>query len=181
MSRLARCRELVPALLLVLASACTSTRGISGTSPNLLTYEEMEGTGAVNLYDAIERLRPRWLQLRSARSIGLPHEIVVYQGPTFVGPVEVLRTYTLESVTHLEYLDGATAAATLGGYGSRHLDGAIILRWRSRDGCSPPGRFLFSDPVPLGPRAGPGHPTPSPAFQARDSDGPRSQSRSEVS
>jgi len=124
-------------LLLLTASAlggCATQGTMGGGGSDVLTLEDMEGSGATNLYDAIDRLRPRWLQVRSARSLGLPHEVVVYRGPSFLGSVDVLRGYPVGSVTHVEYLDSAEAAATLTGYGSRHLEGAIILHWRA----SPP-------------------------------------------
>lgn len=124
-------------LLLLLLMATVSSGGcatqgtMGGAGASILTLEDMERSGANNLYDAIDRLRPRWLQVRSSRSLGLPHEVVVYRGPSFLGGVDVLRGYPVGTVTHVEYLDSAEAAATLTGYGSRHLEGAIILHWRA--------------------------------------------------
>lgn len=127
-------------LLLGGGGGCATQGTMGGAAAGTLTLEDMERSGAANLYDAIDRLRPRWLQVRSSRSLGLPHEVVVYRGPTFLGSVDVLRGYPVGSVTHVEYLDSAEAAATLTGYGSRHLEGAIILHWRAAP--PPPERVL---------------------------------------
>ncbi len=141
----------IPVLLALAVPAlqgCASGgRSVASNRP-VLTYDEMAGTTAANLYEAVQRLRPLWLHERSARSLRLPHEIAVYQGPTYVGSVEVLRQYRLESVTHLRYLDASTASATLTGYGSRHLQGAIVLQW----GYEGPGRPPRDD---FGPRTWP--------------------------
>lgn len=123
---------------------CASSGG--GTAPSnapVLTYDEMAGSGATNLYEAVQRLRPLWLHRRSSRSLRLPHEVVVYQGPTFVGGTEVLRQYRLEAVTHLRYLDAATASATLTGYGSRHVQGAILLQYGGPGAPRPPPAGTF--------------------------------------
>jgi hypothetical protein len=148
-------------MLVVLGSApgC-ATRGTMEGTGGMLTYQEMEDSGATNLYDAIDRLRPRWLQMRSSRSLGLPHEIVVYRGPSYLGSVGVLRTYPVGTVTHVEYLDSATAAATLTGYGSRHVEGAIILHWRAE---GPPRAGLL--PFPASPIVAP--PPGNPRFPPR--------------
>jgi hypothetical protein len=121
-----------PLLALCMApalGACASSGGTTASNDPVLSYDEMARTSAANLYEAVQRLRPLWLHQRSARSLRLPHEVAVYQGPSYVGPVEVLRQYRLEAVTHLRYLDASTASATLAGYGSRHLQGAIVLQW----------------------------------------------------
>jgi len=154
-------------VLLILAFGSShgcATRGTMEGTGGTLSHQEMEDSGATNLYDAIDRLRPRWLQMRSSRSLGLPHEIVVYRGPSFLGSVEVLRTYPVGTVTHVEYLDSATAAATLTGYGSRHLEGAIILHWRAegrpRGGLLPFPASSIVASTPGDPASRPGRSTP---------------------
>lgn len=144
-----------PVLAVLLAPAlggCASSGGSSPSNDPVLTYDEMVGTGAANLYEAVQRLRPLWLHRRSARSLRLPHEVVVYQGPTFVGSTEVLRQFRLEAVTHLRYLDAATASATLGGYGSRHVQGAIILHYGGEGAPRPRPAGEFG-PRPWPPRS----------------------------
>lgn len=85
-----------------------------------------------NLYELVDRLRPRWLQVRARdRSFsGGEQEIVVYQDQSLLGGVEMLRSLGLDLATSLTYLDGAQATAQLPGLGSRRIEGAIVVNTR---------------------------------------------------
>jgi len=121
-------------LLVTLVAACASTSdGTTRRSADLITAEEIaELTTVSTLYDVVSQLRPRWLTVRGGRSLtgGIQTSIVVYQEQTLLGGPEILRQFGPESVRAIEYMDGAKAAATLPGLGSRHIDGAIVLRTR---------------------------------------------------
>jgi hypothetical protein len=80
----------------------------------------------------VQRLRPRWLTPRAQQSFGLSTDILVFQGQTNLGTVEVLRQLTPESAIRLRFIDGSTAAASLPGMGSRHVAGAIVLETAAR-------------------------------------------------
>ncbi len=130
-------RVAVVALLSVLLlGACASARGTSsaGGDRDRLTREQVLGVqGARNLYDAIQQLRPRWLQVRGGdRSFGMATEVVVYQDQTYLGDVDTLRQLGTDMAYELRWIDGPTASATLTGIGSRHVAGAIILYTRAR-------------------------------------------------
>jgi hypothetical protein len=118
-------------LLIVAVLACApAASGSGGRDANVLTREEIMAAEVNNLYDVIHRLRPRWLNVRAQRSFGqaaLNTEIVVYQNQTMLGGVDVLRQLGPDMALRLRYLDGATAAASLPGIGSRHVEGAIII------------------------------------------------------
>ena len=121
-------------LLLVsvlLFSACASTPS-SGTSrrSDLITAEEIESVNASNLYQVVERLRPRWLEIRARRSFNSITQIVVFQGQTYLGGPDMLKQFGKDAAQSLRYLDGATASATLPGMGTRQLEGAIVIRPR---------------------------------------------------
>ena len=130
------------ALALFLASipilGCASTGGQSGgesVDPNRLTREEILGAEATNLYEVVQRLRPRWLVVRSQRSFSMETEIVVFQNDMDLGGPEALRQMTPELAYEIEYLEGSRAATALPGLMSgRHIQGAIIVRTRPGGG-----------------------------------------------
>ena len=97
---------------------------------NVLTAEELETVRASNLYEAIERLRPRWLNVRSQQSFNTPTSIVVYQGQTLLGGVDMLRQFGTDVARRIRYLDGPTASATLPGLGTRQVEAAIVINPR---------------------------------------------------
>jgi hypothetical protein len=128
-------REFV--LLAVLASAfaaaCASagTTTEEGTNRDVLTREEIMGAEATNLYDVIRRLRPRWLQVRSTRSLNMETEIVVLQNDMYLGNAESLKQMAPELAYEIRYLEGARAATSIPGLMSgRHIEGAIIIMTR---------------------------------------------------
>lgn len=125
---------LTAALLLAVVSACATTSSDGPRrSSNVITAEEIaELTTVSTLYDVVHQLRPRWLTVRGGRSIGggIQTSILVYQDQTYLGGPDVLRQIGLDLVRSIEFLDGPRAAAELPGLGSRHVDGAIVLRTR---------------------------------------------------
>ena len=121
---------IVALLFALVTAACASTGGATAvrSNPDLLTREEVMAAEATNLYQVIERLRPRWLRPRANQSFtNLPTDIVVYQGQTMLGTTEVLRQLTPSVAARIRFLDGPTAAASLPGLGSRHVAGAIVI------------------------------------------------------
>lgn len=117
-------------LVTVLVGACASGRSQGGVDSRRITQEELTSVQVSTMYDAIQRLRPRWLQVRSSRSMMQGDtEIAVYQGQTRLGTADILRQMLPTAAVWLEYLDGATASATLPGL-STHVQGAIVLHMR---------------------------------------------------
>lgn len=110
------------------ASAGAGTSSVRRS--NVLTREELAGSGTSNLYDAINRLRPQWLRGSTntqTRTGGGGLSVVVYQGTTQLGGVEVLRQMAPSYVATIRYLEGNQASNTLPGLGSRVVAGAIVL------------------------------------------------------
>lgn len=116
----------------ILGSACASSgTGGSERNANLLTQADLAESNATNLHEAISRLRPRWLVVRSPRSFNMDTEVVVLQNETYMGSIDVLRQMPLGLAVEIEYLEGSRAATTLPGLMSgRHIAGAIIVRTR---------------------------------------------------
>jgi len=86
------------------------------------------------LYDVVQRLRPRWLEIRAGdRSFAIGTgraTIVVFQDQSYLGDVEYLKQIAPDLAYELKWLDGPTASSTLPGLGSQHVAGAIIIRTR---------------------------------------------------
>lgn len=114
--------------------ASTKTDG-AGSNPDLITREQILETGATNLYDVVNRLRPRWLQVHTTRSFSMETEIVVFQNDMQLGGPDALKQLTPEIAFEIRWLDGTRAAATLPGLMSgRHIAGAIIVSTRPHGG-----------------------------------------------
>jgi hypothetical protein len=135
--RVARREVLVVAALAfsAFAAACASTKADTGERrSDVLTREEILGAEANNLYDVVRRLRPRWLQVRSTRSLNMETEIAVMQNDMYLGAAESLKEMAPELAYEIRYLEGARAATAIPGLMSgRHIEGAIIVSTR------PPG------------------------------------------
>ncbi len=90
------------------------------------------GVSALNLFDVVQRLRPRWLEVRSERSLGpnaRPTEILVFQGQALLGGTAILQQFAPDVAYEMQWLDAATAAASLP-VGDRRVAGAIVIRTR---------------------------------------------------
>jgi hypothetical protein len=131
-----------PALLLLasfLLIAGCATAGADGErvrrDTNVITNAELADAGTSNLYDAINRLRPRWLAARAARTLDMQEGgIFVFQNATTpLGGIEVLRQMDINSAYSLRFMDGSEAQATLPGLRNRHVEGAIIVYVSQQD------------------------------------------------
>jgi hypothetical protein len=131
-------RRLLFALLLIVAMApvaCASGGGSAARRDSrILTPEEIAAVPVTNLYEAVDRLRPRWLELRDVRSLGSgPGQIVVYLNNSYVGGPETLRQFQAHQIVRIRYLDAAQASATLQGYPTgQHVVGGIVLETSER-------------------------------------------------
>ena len=106
------------------AGRSTSTR----RDLSVITVEEIQRSGAMNAYEAVERLRPFWLRSRNATSSrGVPPVILVYLNGTRLGGTDMLRRLEVIPVTSIRYLDAA-AAMSLPGLASMRVEGAILVQ-----------------------------------------------------
>jgi hypothetical protein len=118
----------------VTAAGCASSGNGAATRRDTrsLTPEEIATVPVTNLYEAVERLRPRWLEIRDVRSIGAGAsgggQIVVFLNNSYVGGPETLRQFQAHQIVRIRYLDAAQASATLSGYDtSQHVVAGIVL------------------------------------------------------
>lgn len=128
-------RSLATVALLVLAfaslTACaTTSAGSRSSTTGTITSAELDEVSALNAYEAVQRLRPRWLQVRSGRSLTMGTRVLAYYDHARLGDIESLRQISIEGIHSIEYLDGAQASAQLPGIGAEHVAGAIVVRTR---------------------------------------------------
>jgi len=123
-------RGVTAAVLLVSAACASGGSSGAGTDREFLSRDDIESVEVSDLYEVVQRLRPRWLNVRGDRSFGLTTSIVVYQGQTRLGGVDVLKQFGPETAETMRYMDGPKASSTLPGLGSQHVAGAIIIETR---------------------------------------------------
>ena len=108
--------------------AAVPGEAVARGSRNEITREEIAASGATNLYDAVQRLRPQWLRGGpETHYAGGGGGVVVYQNNTPLGGLDALRQMTPGYAARLRFLDGSTASNTLPGLGSRSVAGAIVI------------------------------------------------------
>ena len=116
-------------LVSILAIACgprTSTAGARGDT-NLITSEEVDAAGHQNAFLLVQSLRPQWLRVRGASSMGARDAIRVYLDGSLLGGPEHLRQISTQSISSLRYLDGLEASQR---WGLDHGAGAIVVTTR---------------------------------------------------
>ncbi len=115
-------------LLIIFAVAACASGGRSDgrvrRDPNVITTAELSQVPDRTAYEAIERLRPRWLTARG-RNSGLPS--VIWDGRPY--RLDMLRTMPLEQIETLAFIS-AIDATTL--YGTGYPGGAIQVVSRRR-------------------------------------------------
>ena len=120
-----RSRSVVVGILLAMvvgALACASGGGGGGHrySRNVITFEELDGLGAVDCYEAIQRLRPAWLHPRARR--GMP--VVVLNGVPLRGQAHALHGMQLKGVHEIRLLSALDATTR---FGTGYVNGAILV------------------------------------------------------
>lgn len=104
------------------------------TEQTVLSRREiMSVEGSRDLYEVVQRLRPRWIEAdkRAQREDmnGSNRGVLVYQGQSYLGGLDVLHQLRPDMAYELDWLDGPTAAATLPfGIGYGKVAGAIVIR-----------------------------------------------------
>jgi hypothetical protein len=120
--------------VLLVAAAC-SAPAASGPAPrdrSVISEAEMSALpNDLNVYEAVQRLRPFWLNVRANRSFNAANaEILAYQGDMRLGNVELLKNIRASEVLRLEFFDASQTIARLPGVGNDRPAGAIVVRMR---------------------------------------------------
>ena len=94
----------------------------------VLTGDELRATGIGNVYDAVRRLRPLWLQARAgaASAVGprggaMP---LVYLAGVPHGTLQALRTMNVDQVRRIEFINARDATTR---FGTGHTGGVIMV------------------------------------------------------
>lgn len=120
--------KLAPALALAaLLGGCASSGAPAGSStsgnPNLITEEQITELESLDVYAIVQRLRPRWLQVRGMSSVQGPAQIaIIVDSVRQPGSVEVLRSMRGLDVRELRFLNARDATTR---YGTDMTAGAI--------------------------------------------------------
>jgi len=117
----------LPVLVFVLLLAACASGGSGGSSggggSNMLNAQDLEQVQNLSAYDAIQRLRPQWLNVRANNP---PPQIIMNGSPMGGGP-EMLRTVQVSDLTAIRYRNGRDATTR---YGTGYGGGAIELSAR---------------------------------------------------
>jgi len=123
------------------SGAAPNTSAVPKVNPDFITTSEIDAQSFRDAYDLVQRLRPTWFTRKSgsstARRMGVSTSssaigagLVVYLDNSRLGGVDALRQLTTSAIESLQFMDAATATATLPGLGSSVISGAIVARTR---------------------------------------------------
>jgi type IV pilus biogenesis protein CpaD/CtpE len=98
---------------------------------NLITADEIAGSGAITAQQAIERLRPHMLGGRATGSIrqGNQDQLHVYVDNQRFGGVDNLQSMQASEIHEIRYLSGVDATNR---FGTGHSLGAILITRKRR-------------------------------------------------
>lgn len=113
-------------MVLVLGGCASSGSTEREADRNLITQEEIAELGVNTAYEVVERLRPRWLRVRTSRSHNRPTHIVVLVDNMQLEGIRSLWDVDASNIFSIRWLDSAQAGQ-LPGLGSRHVEGAILV------------------------------------------------------
>lgn len=100
-----------------------ATEGPRRGSTNSISADEIAGVAELDLYSAINRLRPTWLRPQSRGTL----PTVVLDGTPQPGGVNILRSLRASDVSELQYMSASDATTR---YGTGYTAGAIIVSSR---------------------------------------------------
>jgi hypothetical protein len=131
--------SLVAVLAVAVASGCaSSSTGASASqqssvpakqrgSRDRITADELAGLDVQNALQAVQRLRPSFLQSRGGASSSMsqgPQDVVVYVDQTRMGGPNTLADIPISEVKEIQWLNGNDATQR---FGTNHGSGAIIV------------------------------------------------------
>ena len=119
--------KLTPMLVLgavVLAGCASGAPGTGVGDRTVITHDEIEASGQVNVLELIQVERPHWLRLRGSQSFFQEPVIHVYIDGIHAGDTDILRNMSTNDVEAVRYYDARRAQFH---FGSGHEHGAIEI------------------------------------------------------
>lgn len=109
-------RSLFVVAFLVSVFGCAHSSQVEEPRPqsNVLTRDEIVGVPLATAYDAVDRLRPRFLRPRATGGRPATAYPVVYIDGVRRGTLEVLRSVAANTVLEIRYLAAADATTRYG-------------------------------------------------------------------
>jgi hypothetical protein len=116
------------AILSLLVSACAA-RAPSNPTPlpdrEMLTQADLLEHHFATAFEAVEALRPNWMQTRGANTLLTAQaQVVVYLNDTRLGGVDTLKQITTPAIVAIRHFDGRAATAR---WGLDHGQGVILV------------------------------------------------------
>jgi hypothetical protein len=112
----------------VTVAACSANSGAKSSSAprdrSTLTAEDIQKSGAVEAFTAVQALRPQWLTKRGSTSFRQTEIVKIYLDGNLMGGPEQLRQITTTSIESIRYMDGLEATQR---YGLDHGQGAVLV------------------------------------------------------
>ncbi len=119
-----RTRFLSLLAVVVLGGACASSGQPNQSRPrrnrNLITAEELSELSVASAYEAVQRLRPAWLQSRGRA----PLPVVFRNNSRWGGDPSSLQSIRIDSVREMRFLSASDATTR---YGSGFTGGVILV------------------------------------------------------
>jgi hypothetical protein len=129
---------LLAVVLVAVAPGCASSPASASSSAqqqasrprgsrDRITADELATIDVQNALQAVQRLRPNFLQTRGGASSSItqgPQDVVVYVDQTRMGGPSTLAQIPITDVKEIQYLNGTDATQR---YGTGHGSGAIIV------------------------------------------------------
>lgn len=119
-------RALLAATLIVSGACAASSSASTATRHNLVTAEQLDRAGDVNLYDALRTLRPNFLRTRApaqGASVEVPIKVYI-RGMQMIDGMDHLRQVMARAVQEVEFLEPHQANARFGG---GNAGGALVI------------------------------------------------------
>ena len=124
-------RVLLVCSIVFLATSCavaSQSGGSNRRSQNRLSHAQLENASELTLFNAIQRLRPLWLQTRGASSARGPAPVMVYMDNVRAGGIEFLYDIAVESVESVSFINASDATTR---WGTGVAGGVILVISRS--------------------------------------------------